>query len=290
MSISSINGKVAVVTGAARGIGRAIALRLAADGADLAINDVNAEGAEKVTEEVSALGRRSVAIAADVSDRDAVFGLVERAASGLGSVDVFVNNAGIAQVKLLLETTPEDLEALFRVNIFGVVYGIQAAAEQMRRQGTGGTIISAAPIAGHSGFAHLGPYSATKFGVVGLTQAEAKELAADKITVNSYCLGIVGTDMWDLIDEKLRCLSEPRQGPGARAVCGRDPPRPGPDPRRCGRVRLLPGRPRLRLHVRPVRPHRGRARDALTRSTGPSQPPCPEGGNHDRHFAQQHRL
>ena len=137
MPISSINGKVALVTGAARGIGRAIALRLAADGADVAINDVNAEGAEKVTEGVSALGRRSVAIAADVSDRDAVFGLVERAASELGSVNVFVNNAGIAQVKLLLETTPEDLEALFRVNVFGVVYGIQAAAEQMRRQGTG---------------------------------------------------------------------------------------------------------------------------------------------------------
>jgi meso-butanediol dehydrogenase/(S,S)-butanediol dehydrogenase/diacetyl reductase len=201
--ISSIDGKVAVVTGAARGIGRAIALRLAADGADVAINDVNAEGAEKVAEEVSALGRRSVAIAADVSDRDAVFGLVERAASELGSVDIFVNNAGIAQVKLLLETTPEDLEALFRVNVFGVVYGIQAAAEQMRRQGTGGKIISAALIAGHSGFTYLGPYSATKFGVVGLTQAAAKELAADRITVNPYCPGIVGTDMWDLIDEKL---------------------------------------------------------------------------------------
>ena len=104
--MSSIDRKEAVVTGAARGIGRAIALRLAADGADVAINDVDAEGAEKVAEEVSALGRRSVAIAADVSDRDADFGLVERVASELGSVDVFINNAGIAQVKLLLETTP----------------------------------------------------------------------------------------------------------------------------------------------------------------------------------------
>src|SRR5436309_6842883 len=124
--MSRINGKVAVVTGATRGIGRAIALRLAADGADLAINDVNAEAAERVAEEVSALGRRSVAIAADVSDRAAVFGLVERVASELGSVDVFIN-AGIAQVKLLLETTPEDLEALFRVNVFGAVYGIRGA-------------------------------------------------------------------------------------------------------------------------------------------------------------------
>lgn len=78
-----------------------------------------------------------------------------------------------------------------------------ASAEQMRRQGTGEQIISAASIAGHSGFAHLGSYSATTFGVVGLTEAAVKELAADRIRVNSYCPGIVGTDMWDLIDEQL---------------------------------------------------------------------------------------
>ena len=204
--MSSIDRKVAVVTGAARGIGRAIALRLAADGADVAINDVNAEAAEKVAEEVSALGRRSVAIAADVSDRDAVFGLVERVASELGSVDVFINNAGIAQVKLLLETTPEDLEALFRVNVFGVVYGIRGAD---------------AP-AGDGREDHQ----------------RRVDRRALRLLLPGRRNGHVGPDR-----REARCLPAPRQGRGARAVCGRDPPRPGPDPRRCGRVRLLPGGP-----------------------------------------------
>jgi meso-butanediol dehydrogenase/(S,S)-butanediol dehydrogenase/diacetyl reductase len=114
-----------------------------------------------------------------------------------------VANAGIAQVKTLLEVTPEDLQKIFEVNVFGVVYCLQAAAEKMIAQGTGGKIINAASIAGHAGFAYLGHYSATKFAVRALTQSAAKELADKGITVNAYCPGIVGTDMWDLIDEKL---------------------------------------------------------------------------------------
>jgi meso-butanediol dehydrogenase / (S,S)-butanediol dehydrogenase / diacetyl reductase len=143
----------------------------------------------------------------------------------------------------------------------------------MRRQGTGGKIISAASIAGPSGFAYLGPYSATTFGVVGLTQAAAKELAADRIRVDSYCPGIVGTDMWDLIDEKLGAYlglgkGEALQQYAAGILLGRVQT---PDDV-AGFVSYLAG-PGLRLHDRPVRPHPGRARDALTRSTGPSQPP-----------------
>jgi meso-butanediol dehydrogenase / (S,S)-butanediol dehydrogenase / diacetyl reductase len=194
---------VAVVTGAGRGIGRAIALRLAHDGHAVAVNDVNKAGAESVAEEITAAGGRAVAIPADVTDRNAVFALVERAGDELGSVDVMVANAGIAQVKTLLEVTPDDLERIFRVNVFGVVYCLQAAAERMIAQGTGGKIINAASIAGHAGFDYLGHYSATKFAVRAFTQAAAKELAKQKITVNAYCPGIVGTDMWDLIDEKM---------------------------------------------------------------------------------------
>ena len=192
----------AVVTGAGRGIGRAIALRLARDGHAVAVNDVNEAGAESVTEEITGAGGRAVAVPADVTDRDAVFAMVDRVAAELGSVDVMVANAGIAQVKPLLEVTP-DLERIFQVNVFGVVYCLQAAAEKMIEQGTGGKIINAASIAGHSGFRLLGHYSATKFAVRALTQAAAKELAGHGITVNAYCPGIVGTDMWDLIDEKM---------------------------------------------------------------------------------------
>jgi meso-butanediol dehydrogenase / (S,S)-butanediol dehydrogenase / diacetyl reductase len=192
-----------VVTGAGRGIGRGIALRLAGDGHAVAVSDVNKAGAEAVAEEITTAGGRALAVSTDVTDRDAVFALVDQAAIELGSVDVMVANAGIAQVKALLDVTPDDLRKIFDVNLFGVVYSMQAAAEKMIAQGRGGKIINAASIAGHSGFDYLGHYSATKFAVRALTQAAAKELAQHQITVNAYCPGIVGTDMWDLIDEKL---------------------------------------------------------------------------------------
>lgn len=194
--------RVALVTGAGRGIGRAIALRLAADGHDVAINDINADSAEQVAEEARTAGRRALAVPGDVSDRDTMFRVVEDTITELGALDTHVNNAGLAQVKPLLEVQPTDLEKLFSVNVFGVVYGIQAAATYMRSHG-GGKIINAASIAGHSSFDYLGIYSATKFGVVGITQAAAKELAQHNITVNAYCPGIVGTDMWDDIDASL---------------------------------------------------------------------------------------
>ena len=198
-----IEGKVAVVTGAGRGIGRAVAMQLAADGADVAVNDIRADEAKKVAAEIEALGSRTVAVPADVTDRAAVFDMVATVVDTLGRLDIMVSNAGIAQVKPLAEVEPADLETLFRVNVFGVVYCLQAAAAQMKAQGGGGKIINAASIAGLSGFDLLGPYSATKFGVVGLTQAAAKELAQHGITVNSYCPGIVDTDMWEQIDDEL---------------------------------------------------------------------------------------
>lgn len=194
--------KVALVTGSGRGIGRAIAIRLAKDGFDVAINDIQKENAEKVAQEISNLGRNSIAIPADVSDREQVFDMVRQTESALGRLDVLVSNAGIAQVKLLAEVTPEEIDQLVAVNVKGVLYGIQAATEAMKKNKKG-KIINAASIAGHKGMGFLGLYSATKFAVVGLTHAAAEELAKYGITVNAYCPGIVGTDMWDLIDERL---------------------------------------------------------------------------------------
>lgn len=197
--------RVALVTGACRGIGRGIALRLADDGLDVAVNDVEThrDELERVAEEIRERGRRSAAVTADVSVAHEVEEMVGQVAGELGSLDVMVANAGIAQVAPLLELTPEDWDRVMAVNGRGVFLCYTAAARQMIRQGTGGKIIGAASIAAHKGFALLGHYSASKWAVRGLTQAAAQEWAPHGITVNAYCPGIVGTAMWDLIDEKI---------------------------------------------------------------------------------------
>lgn len=199
------SARVALVTGAARGIGRGIALRLAEDGLDVAVNDIgaNSDQLDGVAEEVRGAGRRAAAIIADVSQADEVESMVGTTVEELGRLDIMVANAGIAQVAPLLEVTPEDFDELMAVNLRGVFLCYTAAARQMIRQGDGGKIIGAASIAAHKGFAMLGYYSASKWGVRGLTQAAAQEWSEHGITVNAYCPGIVGTAMWELIDEKL---------------------------------------------------------------------------------------
>lgn len=200
--MAGIEGSVALVTGAAQGIGRAIALRLARDGADIAVVDVNEAKAGAVAKEVAALGRKATPITADVSDRDQVHAAVRQARGELGSLEIMVNNAGIVQVEPIAEITPEGLSSIVGVNIAGVVWGIQAAAKTFLEDGTRGTIINASSIAGHDGFALLSLYSATKFAVRALTQAAAQELAPHGITVNAYCPGVVDTSMWVTVDRE----------------------------------------------------------------------------------------
>ncbi|PRX05925.1 UNVERIFIED_ORG: meso-butanediol dehydrogenase/(S,S)-butanediol dehydrogenase/diacetyl reductase [Martelella mediterranea] len=208
----SLKGKVALVTGSSQGIGRGIALRLAREGADVALVDIKADKLETVKGEIEALGVRSTTFVADVSDRDQVYAAVAHAEKELGGFDVMVNNAGIAQVKPLADVTPEDTDRIFRINVNGVLWGIQAAARKFIERGQKGKIISASSIAGHDGFAMLGIYSATKFAVRALTQAAAKEYASQGITVNAYCPGIVGTDMWVEIDERFADITGAPKG------------------------------------------------------------------------------
>ncbi|WP_431237590.1 acetoin reductase [Mycolicibacterium aichiense] len=208
----SLNGKVALVTGAARGIGRGIALRLARDGADLALVDVRPEGIDAVANEVSEIGCKVTTFVADVSDRLQVFAAVDHAASALGGFDIMINNAGIALVGPIADVTPDQIEKLWAINVNGVLWGTQAAVAMFRQNGTKGKIINASSIAGHDGFAMLGPYSASKFAVRALTQAAAKEHAADGITVNAYCPGVVGTDMWVEIDKRFAELTGAAEG------------------------------------------------------------------------------
>ncbi len=208
----TVTNKVALVTGAAQGIGRGIALRLAKDGFDLTLVDLKEDKLEAVAKEIKALGRKVTTFAADVSKRDDIYAAIDYTEKELGGFDVIVNNAGIAQVKPLSEVTPEEVDRIFKINIDGVLWGIQAAAAKFKERGQKGKIINASSIAGHDGFAMLGVYSATKFAVRALTQAAAKEYASAGITVNAYCPGIVGTDMWVEIDERFSELTGAPKG------------------------------------------------------------------------------
>ena len=198
----SVDGKVVLITGAAQGIGRGIALRLAKDGAALALVDIQGDKLASVRNEAEAHGRKATTFVADVSNRDEVYAAVDHCEKQLGGFDVMVNNAGIVQVNPIAAVQPEDIERIFRVNVGGVLWGIQAAAATFMARKQKGKIVNASSISGHDGFAMLGIYSATKFAVRALTQAAAKEYASAGITVNAYCPGVVDTDMAVEIDSR----------------------------------------------------------------------------------------
>lgn len=213
----TLTGRVALVTGGGRGIGRGIALRLARDGADIALVDVAPEGIDGVAAEIAEIGCKATTVVADVSDRDQVFAAVDYAASTLGGLDIMVNNAGIALVGPIADVTPEEAHRVWAINVNGVLWGIQAAVAKFRELGNNeegkiSRVINASSIAGHDGFGMLGVYSASKFAVRALTQAAAKEHAADGITVNAYCPGVVGTDMWVEIDRRFAELTGAAEG------------------------------------------------------------------------------
>ncbi|MUM31605.1 SDR family NAD(P)-dependent oxidoreductase, partial [Mycolicibacterium sp. CBMA 361] len=178
----------------------------------VALVDVHPEPLTVVAAEIAEMGSKAATFVADVSDRDQVFAAVDDAAAALGGLDIVVNNAGIAMVGPISDVTPAELQRLWSINVDGVLWGIQAAVAKFKElgnqvQGKVSKIINASSIAGHDGFAMLGPYSATKFAVRALTQAAAKEHAADGITVNAYCPGVVGTDMWVEIDQRFAELT-----------------------------------------------------------------------------------
>ena len=195
--------KVALVTGSAQGIGKAIALRLAKDGFAVAIADFNEALAKKTADEINGTGGKAIAIKVDVSDREQVFAAVEQARKKLGGFNVIINNAGVAPTTPIESITPEIVDKVFNINVKGVIWGIQAAVDAFKKEGHGGKIINACSQAGHVGNPGLAIYGASKFAVRGLTQTAARDLASQGITVNAYCPGIVKTPMWDEIDREI---------------------------------------------------------------------------------------
>ncbi|KAF9262762.1 acetoin dehydrogenase-like protein [Marasmius fiardii PR-910] len=202
---SVMSNRTALVTGAARGIGRSIALRLASDGFNICIADlpVNADLMGQVESEIRALGREATTTFCDVTKIHEVEGTVQKSVESLGPLNVFVANAGISRVSHLLDTTETDMRQMFETNVFGVINSNIAAAKQFIKQGGSGKIINAASIASYRPFVSISVYSSTKAAVRSLTQGFALELAPHGITVNAYGPGYTDTQMTRDVDATL---------------------------------------------------------------------------------------
>ncbi len=205
----NLNGKVALVTGAGgkNGIGRAIATRLAKEGADVAVNDIaehpyaadqaDWQGLPDVVREIEAMGQRAISIVADVSEAEQVAEMVDKTVTHFGKIDILVNNAGTKADKdrvLVVDLAEADWDRVQRVNVKGVFLCCQAVARHLVKQGTGGKIINISSVTGKQGSARYAAYSASKFAVIGLTQSLAHEMAPHGINVNAICPSLVDTE------------------------------------------------------------------------------------------------
>jgi meso-butanediol dehydrogenase / (S,S)-butanediol dehydrogenase / diacetyl reductase len=198
----SVKGKTCIVTGAGRGIGKAIGLRLVKEGANVVFADINDAEAEASAGEARKSGAKALGALVDVGERKQVQTLVSRTVAEFGRLDVIFNNAGINKIQPFMETTEENWNRIMRVNSLGVLICMQEAAKQMIAQKCGGKIINTASIAGRQGYPNIAPYCASKFAVISLTQSAARELAKHKITVNGFAPGVVDTPLWEQIDRE----------------------------------------------------------------------------------------
>ncbi|VAW36839.1 3-oxoacyl-[acyl-carrier protein] reductase [hydrothermal vent metagenome] len=196
-------GRAALITGAGRGIGREIALKLAAEGADVAVADITLEAAAEVAGELEALGVKSLALKVDVSSPEDAVEMVKDTVEGLGSLDILVNNAGITRDKLMLRMEESDWDAVLSVNLKGA-FNCTKAAVRVMAKARYGRVVNIASIVGQVGNAGQANYSASKAGLIGLTKTTAREFASRSITCNAIAPGFIDTAMTQAMPEKAR--------------------------------------------------------------------------------------
>jgi 3-oxoacyl-[acyl-carrier protein] reductase len=198
-----LTGKVALVTGAAQGIGRAIALLLAQKGADIVVSDINLEKAQETAKEIETIGRRAMAIKVDVANSDNVERMIQAILERFSQIDILVNNAGIARDKLVLRMTEEDWDAVLNINLKGTFHCTKAVVKHMSKQRSG-KIVNIASVVGEMGNAGQANYSASKAGVIGFTKTIAREFARRGINANAIAPGYIQTPMTDVLPEKVK--------------------------------------------------------------------------------------
>ncbi len=198
-----LRDKTALVTGAGRGIGRAIALRLAESGADVAVVDLNPDAVAEVAAEVSKMGRRALALTGNVTAATEVDDFVKKTADEFGRIDILVNNAGITRDTLLMRMKEEDWDAVLNVNLKGAFLCTKAVSRIMMKQRYG-RIVNISSVIGLMGNAGQANYGASKAGIIGFSKSAARELASRGITVNAIAPGFIETQMTDVLPEEMK--------------------------------------------------------------------------------------
>ena len=214
--------KVALVTGGAQGIGRAICLRLAQDGADVVVADLNMDAANAVVKEIEAMGNKALAVKLDVRNKDEVRSVVNDVVAQMGTIDVLVNNAGVGMFNPIFDIDEAELDLQYEVNVKGLFFVLQAVAEHMVKKNSG-KIINLASQAGRRGEALALSYCMSKAAVISINQSAALALAPHKINVNAVAPGVVDTPFWEKVDKQFAKLQNLPEGEPKRRAVGAIP-------------------------------------------------------------------